>query len=104
VSLCRRPLSPPLSPNQHPPTHHPTNKPTKVIVNGSHSLHAVGDAGASVCSADGSERLRIGTLDAALVSPDHPPRVLPNVKRQPDVAGGVSFNLFNNVWGTNYVM
>lgn len=41
----------------------------QVILNGSQSMHAVGDAGVSVASADGAEVLRIKTPDAALVSP-----------------------------------
>lgn len=71
--------------------------PRQVIVNGSHSMHAVGDAGVRVLSSDGSERLQISSLDAALVSPGAPVP-LPNVMSPPDMRQGVSFNLFNNLW------
>ncbi|KAI8471932.1 MAG: hypothetical protein J3K34DRAFT_520136 [Monoraphidium minutum] len=90
--------------------------PREVIRNGSRSLHAVGDAGASVAAAARRRRgaagggysyardvLRVASLDAALVSPGRP-RGLPNVVVSPEMAEGVSFNLANNLWGTNYVM
>jgi hypothetical protein len=37
------------------------------------------------------------------VSPGKP-NPFPNVQTQPDMTEGVSFNLANNIWGTNYVM
>ena len=43
------------------------------------------------------------TLDAALVSPGFP-TPFPNVRHAPDLSEGVSFNLANNIWGTNYIM
>ena len=43
------------------------------------------------------------TLDAALVSPGSP-TPFPNVRHQPDMSKGMTFNLANNIWGTNYVM
>ena len=73
------------------------------MLNGSQSMHAVGDGGVSVCSAGGGggggggEALRIVTLDAALVSPGHPWPV-PRVRQPPQMAEGVSFCLFNNLW------
>lgn len=69
-------------------------------------MHAVGrgaGGGVAACSAAGDERLVIDSLDAALVSPGVPTG-LPNVRRPPDTAQGVAFNLYNNLWGTNYVM
>lgn len=69
-----------------------------MIVNGSHSLHAVGDEGVSVRSTDGSELLQIKSFDAALASPGWP-TVFPIVATKPCMAGGMHFNLVNNVWG-----
>ena len=43
------------------------------------------------------------SLDAALVSPGLP-TPFPNVRHMPDLAEGMSFNLANNIWGTNYIM
>ena len=43
------------------------------------------------------------TLDAALVSPGEP-TPFPNVITRPDLVKGMSFNLANNIWGTNYPM
>lgn len=76
----------------------------QVIVNGSMSMHGVSDAGVSVHSADGQERLQISTLDASLVSPGNP-TAFPNGVYLPCMAtDGVHFNLENNVWSTNYIM
>lgn len=48
-------------------------------------------------------RLKFDSLDAALVAPGKPS--LLNFHNQlPDLAGGIHFNLFNNVWGTNFPM
>lgn len=85
-------------------------------------MHAVGDAGASVSSAPcgrrrrpagagcaagasggtaaaecSAQRLRIRSLDCALVSPGAP-KGLPNVVEPPEMTEGVSFNLANNLW------
>ncbi|EFN51908.1 hypothetical protein CHLNCDRAFT_54763 [Chlorella variabilis] len=77
--------------------------PLEVIRNGSHGLHAVGDEGVSVDSADGKRRLYIRSLDAALVSPvRHTP--FPSLSTPPDLRHGVSYCLTNNIWGTNYAM
>ena len=43
------------------------------------------------------------TLDASLVSPGYP-TPFPNVRHLPDLSEGISFNLANNIWGTNYIM
>jgi hypothetical protein len=56
-----------------------------------------------VLSTNGWERLHARSLDVALVSPGEP-TAFPTVKGGPDMAQGMSFNLANNVWGTNYVM
>jgi hypothetical protein len=77
--------------------------PLDVLRNGSQSMHAVSDAGVSVASANGTERLQLRSWDAALVSPGAP-TPFPNGARPPDLLQGMHFNLANNVWGTNYVM
>lgn len=43
------------------------------------------------------------SLDAAVVSPGEP-TPFPNVRHPPDMSKGISFNLANNIWGTNYIM
>jgi hypothetical protein len=79
--------------------------------NGSFSMHAVDDSlGVTVGAPPAPRRphqpllrqLVITPLDAPLVSPGQP-RVLPNVLEPPDMSHGVSFNLHNQLWGTNYV-
>ncbi|CAL5224396.1 g7077 [Coccomyxa viridis] len=79
--------------------------PLEVVSNGSYSQHAVSDEGISVTGAGqhASEELNIRSLDAALVSPGFP-SPFPNVRHMPDLAEGMSFNLANNIWGTNYIM
>jgi hypothetical protein len=72
--------------------------PLDVIRNGNRKLHAV-DSG--VYYADGRSRLAIETLDAALVAPGEP-SLLDFNNRQPNLQKGMHFNLFNNVWGTNF--
>lgn len=54
-------------------------------------------------STNGWEKLHVRSLDVALVSPGAP-TAFPNVRHQPDMSDGMSYNLCNNVWGTNYVM
>jgi hypothetical protein len=74
--------------------------PHDVVSRGGRSLHAV-TQGASYQDAQGSFRLE--TLDAPLIAPGR--RVLLDFDdRQPDMAGGLHVNLFNNTWGTNYAM
>ncbi len=73
--------------------------PLEVVRNGGRRLHAVqavehrGPGGA----------LRIDTLDAPLVAPGEP-SLLNFTNRQPPMRGGMHFNLYNNVWGTNFPM
>ena len=72
--------------------------PLEVIRNGSHGLHAVGDEGISVDSADGRRRLHIRSLDAAVVSPGrHTP--FPSLSVPPELLYGASYCLSNNIWG-----
>ena len=74
--------------------------PMDVISNGARTLHAV-DTGVTHHTPD--YRLRIKSLDVPLVAPGKPS--LLNFHNQlPDMAGGMHFNLYNNVWGTNFPM
>lgn len=77
-------------------------KPQEIIVNGSHALHAVSQ-GVSVLSRDHSEQLHISTLDVPLVNLGRP-NPFPNPCDGPDMAHGVSFNIVNTIWGTNFAM
>ncbi|CAL5218578.1 g272 [Coccomyxa viridis] len=80
--------------------------PLNVVLNGSQSLHAVDDEGIMVEGLGRQrswEQLQIRTLDAALVSPGEA-TPFPVVDRKPDMSKGMTFNLGNNIWGTNYVM
>lgn len=52
-----------------------------------------------VCSGD--ERLFIRSLDAPLACFGRP-SPFPVLSQPPDLSEGVSFNLHNNAWGTNY--
>ena len=52
---------------------------------------------------DATGRLAIETLDAPLVAPGEPSLLNFN-NRQPVLKRGMHFNLYNNVWGTNFPM
>lgn len=70
--------------------------PYKVITNGNNKLHAT-DIGVY----NGS--LSIESLDCAVVAPGKPS--LLNFNNDPvDTSYGMSFNLHNNIWGTNHPM
>jgi hypothetical protein len=74
--------------------------PLDVIRNGNRKLHGV-DSGVYYTDARGN--LSIETLDAPLVAPGEP-SLLDFNNRQPKLSMGMHFNLFNNVWGTNFPM
>jgi hypothetical protein len=74
--------------------------PLDVIYDGNRHLHAVGKG---VRYQHRDERLSIETLDAPLVAPGQPSLLNFN-NRQPDLRRGLHFNLFNNLWGTNFPM
>jgi hypothetical protein len=74
--------------------------PLDVIHNGNRKLHAV-ESG--VLSLDGKRRFFIETLDAPLVAPGEPSLLNFN-NEQPALVKGWHFNLYNNVWGTNFPM
>lgn len=77
-----------------------TVSPLEVVSNGSRKLHAVG---AGVALQDGQARLCIQSLDAALLAPGEPSLLNFN-NDQPDLKKGMHFNLYNNIWGTNFPM
>ena len=74
--------------------------PLQVVEGGNRQMHAVGRG---VSYRDERGNLQIDTLDAPLVATGE--RALLNFSaRQPNLSGGMHFNLWNNVWGTNYRM
>jgi hypothetical protein len=87
---------------------HPVS-PLEVVPGGTVHTHAVG-GGASVAvvaAASGStDVLRIETLDASLVCPGSHDMAKGGLLRynnvQPEMAGGMHFNLENNLWGTSF--
>ncbi|MCA0453743.1 MAG: DUF5054 domain-containing protein [Chloroflexi bacterium] len=74
--------------------------PLDVIRSGNRKLHAV-ESG--VWYNDHRQCLNIETLDAPLVAPGEP-SLLDFNNRQPVLKNGMHFNLYNNVWGTNFPM
>ena len=71
--------------------------PADTVPKGNRRLHAT-DYGVRFTNGCTAE-----TLDAALVSVGAP-ALLTLPTDAPDVDGGVHFNLYNNIWGTNFVM
>eukprot|EP00892_Ulva_mutabilis_P005410 jgi/Ulvmu1/3240/UM150_0013.1 len=78
--------------------------PTEIVRNGSFNLHGAMDGGVSLRSAQHAwEQLQVGAMDTALVAVGAP-EVLPDIRGPARPEDGLAFNLFNNAWGTNYVM
>jgi hypothetical protein len=74
--------------------------PFDVVECGNRHLHALLD---SIAYKDSSGGLSFTTLDAPLVAFGRPSPL--NFSRsQPSFDSGIHFNLFNNAWGTNYIM
>jgi Domain of unknown function (DUF5054) len=74
--------------------------PLDVVVGGGRHMHAVG-SGFSV--QDKNQLLKIEILDAPLIALGEKSPL--NFSRsQADISGGIHCNLFNNAWGTNYIM
>jgi len=74
--------------------------PSDVAVGGSRHLHAV-STGFSY--RDHKHSFMVETIDAPLIALGEKSPL--NFSRaQPDLSGGVHCNLFNNAWGTNYIM
>lgn len=74
--------------------------PLDVIRNGNRKLHAVGEG---LRNHDETARLNLQSLDAVLVAPGEPSLLNFN-NRQPPLEKGMHFNLYNNVWATNFPM
>lgn len=74
--------------------------PLNIVRNGNRKLHAVGKG---VLYRDGEHEIAIETLDAPLVAPGEPSLLNFN-NEQPPLDQGMHFNLYNNVWGTNFPM
>jgi len=72
--------------------------PMDVIPGGNRHLHAVQPG---VLRAGARGALRIDSPSAPLCAPGKP-ALLQFGHEKPDMAGGVHFNLYNNVWGTNF--
>ena len=74
--------------------------PLDIVRNGNRHLHAVGQG---VRYADRRGSLTIETLDAPLVAPGER-SLLDFDNRRPPLHSGMHFNLYNNLWGTNFPM
>jgi hypothetical protein len=72
--------------------------PLEVVAQGNRKLHAI-----ERCLAydDGECELNIESLDGPLVAPGEP-SLLNFDDKQPMLARGMHFNLYNNIWGTNF--
>jgi hypothetical protein len=76
------------------------------LFNASSHLHGIWN---SVVLQQGSQQLSVSSPSSAVVSVGLPVNKLtaypiPVDSFQPDFDAGVAFNLFNNLWGTNYIM
>lgn len=74
--------------------------PLEVVASGNRHMHAVTGG---IRYSDERGDFHLDTLDAPVItlgtkSP------LPFSKQQPDLLGGIHCSLFNNAWGTNYIM
>lgn len=73
--------------------------PFEVVSRGGRKLHAV----ESITHTDAAAPWQITSADTALVAPGSPDFINFD-DAQPDLTGGWHFNLWNNVWGTNFPM
>lgn len=74
--------------------------PRNVVEDGGHKLHAVAEG---VSYTDQVSKMMIKTLDAPLVAPGER-TMLDFDNTKPAASDGMHFCLYNNVWGTNFVM
>jgi hypothetical protein len=74
--------------------------PYDVVDSGNRRMHAVSDG---VFYEDDGGKFSVRTLDAPLIALGNR-SPLGFSRAQPDLRGGIHFNLFNNAWGTNYIM
>ena len=70
--------------------------PADVVSRGARTLHAVEEVIID-------DKALLTNLDSPLVAPGRP-SLLNFHNKKPDLKGGVHFNLYNNVWGTNFPM
>ena len=74
--------------------------PLEVVAAGNRRMHAV-STGFSY--RDGKDSFAVETLDSPLIALGEKSPL--NFSRlQPDLSSGIHCNLFNNAWGTNYIM
>jgi Domain of unknown function (DUF5054) len=73
--------------------------PLDAVKGGNRNLHAVN----RLLYQDKTDRMTIENLDAPLVAPGKP-SLLTFDNKQPPLKDGMHFNLYNNVWGTNFRM
>lgn len=74
--------------------------PQDVVVAGGRHLHAVSPG---IQHGHGADAFRLEMIDAPVVALGEKSPL--NFSRmQPDLSGGIHCNLFNNAWGTNYIM
>jgi hypothetical protein len=74
--------------------------PFEVVDSGNRHMHAVSNG---FTYKDGPHTLTVETLDAPVVAlGEKTPLLFSNA--QPDLSKGIHSNLFNNAWGTNYIM
>jgi hypothetical protein len=74
--------------------------PFDVVDGGNRHMHAIAD---HITSRNSGHALAIVTEDAPLIALGVQSPLYFN-REQPQLDKGVHFNLFNNVWGTNYIM
>jgi hypothetical protein len=74
--------------------------PLEVAPDGNRHLHGIGEG---LAWKQGKEALSLRSLDAAVVAPGKA-SLLDFQNSQPDLRQGWQFNLFNNVWNTNFPM
>lgn len=74
--------------------------PDNVIRDGNRHLHAVGEGARNIGP---RHQISIQSLDAPLLAPGSP-SLLNFTNQQPNLRKGLHFNLFNNLWGTNFRM
>jgi hypothetical protein len=71
-----------------------------VVRGGNRKLHAIDRY---VAYRDGRDHLFIESMDAPLLAPGQP-SLLDFNNKPPPLKKGMHFNLYNNVWGTNFPM
>lgn len=74
--------------------------PSHIVENGGTMTHAVTK---DIILGNNAKHVKLETYDAAVVALGTP-EILHYKSRKPSFEGGIHFNLFNNVWGTNFVM